>query len=119
MVAAASLPKVKRANIEFNVSARVMVRKTERSRAEDSETGNGELPKSDCDRVEFVPLREQAGGLYTIVLAKPADSGQSFPSMLSQGFAAGEVATICGKMELFWALCRGGVADDARVVQRQ
>lgn len=64
-------------------------------------------------------MHEQAGGLYTRVLVKPANSGQIYRLILLQGFAVKGFVTISEKMELFWALCRGGVADDARVVQRQ
>jgi hypothetical protein len=49
------------------------------------------------------------GGLYTMVLAKPGCSEQKYRLALAQGFAATGVVTISVKMELFWALCRGGV----------
>jgi hypothetical protein len=40
---------------------------------------------------------------------KLPNSGQSYRLVSSQGFAVKGVVTISGKMELFWALCRGGV----------
>ena len=40
---------------------------------------------------------------------KLANSGQNYRSTSAQGFAAVEVVTISGKMDLFWALCRGEV----------
>jgi hypothetical protein len=52
-------------------------------------------------------------------LAKLADSGQNYHLALAQGFAAGGVVTISGKMDLFWALCRGGVeiSEQTNMVQ--
>lgn len=76
-----------------------------------------ELSKNGCGRgiageqpvaaphAELAPLREVVGEVYTRVLAKLASSGQIYRSALAQGFAAAEVVTISGKMELFGALC--------------
>src|SRR5262249_12602782 len=50
-----------------------------------------------------------ARGLYTRVLGKLACSGQKYRSTAAEVFGAAGVATISGKIELFWALCRGGV----------
>jgi hypothetical protein len=42
-------------------------------------------------------------------LAKPAGSGQNYRLASAQGFAAAGLATISGKLEIFWALFRDEV----------
>jgi hypothetical protein len=49
-----------------------------------------------------------------MVWEKLADSGQKNPCATTQGFAAVGIVTISGKMEIFWALCRGGVEIGVR-----
>ena len=51
------------------------------------------------------------GGLDGIIVPAlgAVSGGGPLAPALAQGFAAGGVVTISGKMDLFWALCRGGV----------
>ena len=54
-------------------------------------------------------LREEWRGLYTRVFGKLADSVQMIDVAAAQGIAAVGFVTIPEKMDLFWALRRGGV----------
>ena len=74
-----------------------------------------EYAKHSHPTARFAPLCEAEVRVYRRVLAKLADSVQKYRSALAQGFAAGGVVTISGKMDLFWALCRGGVEIRGRL----